>query len=120
MRTTVWMSLVLVLALLAGGVAEAKGGKGGGRGNAKVKADKFTSAEVYSDGVSVRSRASARSSFPPGNAWGLRRNRGEPVPLGAPTRRSGFPLAPVDGQQIFRAGRAWEFDARDNRWELLP
>lgn len=117
MRALHWLSLVLVLALLAGGV-EAKPGRG--RGQGKVKAEKAARVDAFNDRVRVRSAASARTRFPPGYAWGLRRNRGEPVPLGSPVRRSGSPLAPVDGEQIFRAGRVWEFDASDNRWELLP
>lgn len=111
MRAMRLVALVIGLALLSGSVAEAKRG-GGGRGRGQG----FNKRTSVSSSASVR----ASSTFPPGHAWGLRRNLGAAVPLDTRARGRGFPVAPLDGQRIFRAGREWEFDTSSNSWILIP
>ena len=40
--------------------------------------------------------------------------------LGAPViARRGFPVAPFNGQRIWRAGRQWQFDAALGQWIII-
>jgi len=56
------------------------------------------------------------SSFPRGNAWGLRRNSGLPV---ARSAKHGRLTNPLENQTIRRAGHTWQWSTSNQSWTLL-
>ncbi len=112
----------LFLALLAptGAVARPGGGHGGGHAFAAASTHgnghAFGRASAFSTvGAPVDASTRFSSTFPRGNAWGLRRRLG----LSNATHHGRFRSA-SDGDTITRAGRTWQFDASQNAWLIVP
>ena len=49
-----------------------------------------------------------------GQGWGRAAALGAPV-----VARRGFPVSPISGQRIWRAGRQWQFDADLGQWIII-
>lgn len=104
-----WISVLTVVVglLVTCSLSEAKPGKGRGGGRGRGKAAVVLGSPVE------RGNAAFSSSFPRGNAWGLRRRLGISNPRAGSRSR-------LDGDRIFRGGREWEWDARSDSWLLVP
>lgn len=102
-----WISVLTVVVgiLVTCSLSEAKPGKGrGGRGRGN--------AAVVLGSPVARGNAAFSSSFPRGNAWGLRRRLDISNPRAGSRSR-------LDGDRIFRGGREWEWDASAGSWFLV-